>query len=386
MLISLLLPLLQDPLPQPTDGLPRLLPPETEQAESWPGRRAELQESFERWVYGAAPPPPALRSRVLRRGLALEGRATYDEVEVLFEGLGDGAPTIHLLLILPVASEGPVPIFLGLNKCGNHTVLAQAGRRERPWIHQGCPELEPGSKAEVWCPELLVERGFGLATFTCADVDPDRHEPGEGIQSYYPGHDWATLRAWAWGLSRALDHLSTDVRVDPGRVCLIGHSRRGKAALVAAAFDERFALVVPHQSGTGGCALSRENDQETVERITRIFPHWFSPAFRRFSDKEQHLPVDQHLLVALVAPRPLLETVGLQDTWANFESSLRGLQAAAPAWELCGERASAARLGPDDELPARAESRLVQLLLDKPHVLDADYWEPILDFAERQLR
>jgi hypothetical protein len=390
MLLALLLTCAQDPLPAPLEGLPEVLSladgGAVEDVGTWRNRRRpELKAAFERWVYGAAPPPHAVSGRSLRRGLALGGRATFDEVELVFDGLPEGAPTIHLLLILPSTAEGPVPVFLGLNKCGNHTVLAEASQRQRPWIHEACGELGPGSKTESWCPGLLIERGFGLATFACADVDADRHEPSDGIQAYYPDHDWATLRAWAWGLSRALDHLETDGRVDSSRVSLIGHSRRGKAALLAAAFDERFALVVPHQSGTGGCALSRENDQETVERITRIFPHWFTPAFRRFSDKEASLPVDQHLLVALVAPRPLLETVGEQDRWANYDSSLIGLRAAAPVWHLHGAPASAARLGPDDDMPGPDGSRLVQLMLDEEHVLDAQYWTRILDFASLQL-
>lgn len=386
MLLALLLccPQDLDRLPSPLlthDGVA------IEDAQAWRALRApELRADFEAHVYGAAPPPPVVRARTLRRGLTLGGRATFDEVELSLEGLPEGAPTIHLLLVLPARTEGPTPVFLGLNKCGNHTVLAEAGERERPWHHRSCRDMEPGSRADVWCADLLVERGFGLATFCGEDVDADRAEDPGGFQPHFPEHDWATLRAWAWGLSRAMDHLATDARVDGERVSLIGHSRRGKAALVAAAFDERFALVVPHQSGTGGCALSRENDQETVERITSVFPHWFSPAFRSFAGEEERLPVDQHLLVALVAPRPLLETVGEQDTWANYESSLVGLRAAAPVWSLHGTVATAARLGPDDAMPGPEESRLVQLMLDKKHVLDADYWRRILDFAELQLR
>jgi len=326
--------------------------------------------------------------------LALDGAATIDLVELSFAGLPEEAPRIRLLVILPAHADGPTPIFLGLNKCGNHTVLDDPGIPDRGrWQSvANCTRNnsgDRGSKQDSWCVELLVSRGFGLATFACGDIDPDHDDRTNGIHPWYPGYDWGTIAAWAWGLSRAIDHLAVDPRIDPNRISVIGHSRRGKTALLAAALDDRIALVVPHQSGTGGCALSRDNDQETVERITRTFPHWFSPTFAEFGNgREAKLPVDQHLLVALIAPRPLIETVGLQDHWANYPSSLRGLRAAAPVWELLGVRGmqGGGTLGVDDPIDGRSAGRLLQYRLDTAHVLTAAYWSAILDFAELHLR
>ena len=119
---------------------------------------------------------------------------------------------------------------------------------------------------------------------------------------------------------------------------MTGHSRLGKTALVAAAFDERIALVVPHQSGTGGCALSRDNDQETVERINRVFPHWFDGVFKEFNRREDRLPIDQNLLECLVAPRPIIDTEGLQDKWSNPGNAFRSLQAADKVYKFLGLR------------------------------------------------
>ena len=357
-------------------------------------RRPELIGLFQQYVYGWMGPPLEVSAKVLTEATpVLEGRATLREVELSFPALGDGAPTILLAMFLP-PGEGAVPVFLGMNKCGNSSVVPDEAvtMRPHPVRHRACSEEEfanRGSRTGTWCVRDLTARGYGLVTFTVADIDPDVDDPSVGIQVWTgpeAGPSWGTLAAWAWGLSRAVDHLVTEPRIDPDAIAVIGHSRRGKAALLAGAFDERIALVVPHQSGTGGCALSRDNDQETVERITTNFPHWFGESFTAFSANEELLPVDQHLLVALVAPRPLLETVGLQDTWANYDSSLRGLGAAAPVWELftAGESSLPVVLGSSTE-ERELSAPLAQLRLDKPHVLDADYWKLILDYADHHL-
>ena len=355
----------------------------------WQTRRAELRRMFERYVYGEAPPTPRLEAHTRQRWLTLDGKATIEVIDLSFAELPDEAPGIELLLVLPARSNGPTPIFLGINKCGNHTVLDDPQIPDRgAWravANCGKGHGLRGSKQDSWCIDLLVSRGYGLATFACGDIDPDEDDRSNGIHPWYPDHDWGTLAAWAWGLSRAIDHLATDARIDSDRISAIGHSRRGKTALLAAAFDERIALVVPHQSGTGGCALSRENDQETVARITKVFPHWFSPTFAEFGNgQEARLPVDQHLLVALVAPRLLIETVGLQDVWANYPSSLRGLREASPVWSMLGAPGLLGNgiLGPTDAIEAETVGHLLQYRLDTKHVLTADYWSAILDFAD----
>ncbi len=182
----------------------------------------------------------------------------------------------------------------------------------------------------MWSVEYAIDRGYAIATFYDGDIDPDKNDPADGVQPHFrkPNEsrvddEWGTIRAWAWGLSRVVDYLLTRSDIDANRICATGHSRLGKTALVAAAFDERIALVAPHQSGTGGCALSRDNDQETVERINRVFPHWFDDVFKKFVHREDRLPIDQHLLMCLVAPRPIFDTEGLQDKWSNSGNAFR---------------------------------------------------------------
>lgn len=367
-------------------------------------RRPELKALFEHYMYGKAPPPPDnLTATVVRTdSKCLDGKATLQEVTIKFGP--KTAPPIHLLLIVPNNRKGPAPVFVGLNFCGNHTVLDDPQiSLPSQWIYKSCAGVENeratdkgrGKQFDVWCPDLLVERGYALATCYNGDIDPDTPELTDGIHPHYlpPGqdtlgkHDWGTIRAWAWGLSRIVDYLVTRPDIDKSRLCAIGHSRLGKTALLAAAFDERIALVVPHQSGTGGMALNRQNDQETVARINKSFPHWFSDSFVSFGDHEAKLPIDQHLLVALVAPRPLFDGEGDQDKWANYDNAMRTLQGADTVYKFLGGQGLAGSGIVRDDEPFTDSNcgDLVQYRRNEKHVLNRAYWQRILDFADRKL-
>ncbi|MCC6142541.1 MAG: acetylxylan esterase [Candidatus Hydrogenedentes bacterium] len=354
-------------------------------------RRPELKRLFQHYVYGYMPEPPGI---VVREELPpaeiLEGKAILKQIEISFQNLPEEAPKIHLALFLPKAKT-PAPVFLALNKCGNQTVLADEALRETSaWTHDDCDRTR-GKDTAFWSVAYFIERGYGFATFHESDIDPDKHDFTDGIHPYYPElagpSGWGTIAAWAWGLHRCIDYLGSDPDVDKARICLTGHSRRGKTALFAAAMDERAALVVPLQSGTGGMALSRDNNQETVERINRVFPHWFCDTFTAFNDRENLLPVDQHLLIALIAPRPLLDIAGLQDKWANYESALMALRAANPVYQLLktpGLVGEGVVVAPD-RITAGNAGTLLQYRRDTKHMIDQGYWEAILDFADLRL-
>jgi hypothetical protein len=364
-------------------------------------RRPELQALFEYYEYGQAPlPPKNVAGTIVRHDPHyFAGKATLDEVRITFGPAG--TPPINLLLVVPNKRQSAAPVFVALNFCGNHAVLNDpAIALPDSWMPDSCKgcvqhratDAGRGSQAANWAIENAVSRGYAIATFYDGDIDPDKNDFTDGVHPHYfaPGqtapreHDWGTIRAWAWGLSRVVDYLETRSDIDRRRICATGHSRLGKTALVAAAFDDRIALAAPHQSGTGGCALSRDNDQETVARITRVFPHWFNNAFPKFAGHEDRLPVDQHLLMCLVAPRPIFDSEGDQDKWANGSSSLRALKAADPVYKLLGQRGLVGTgvVRDEERLSGPNVGDLVQYHRNTKHELSKAYWTRLFDFAD----
>lgn len=325
----------------------------------------------------------------------LEGKATLRQIEITLGGLPASAPKIHLAIFLPTAAAKRVPVFLAINKCGNLGVSRETAVLYNPaaYVHKECPaggEGCRGFEADAWAVDLFVSRGYAFATFHESDLDQDEPDSTAGVQGYYPDlpyppeAQWATIRCWAWGFSRCIDYLVQDNGIDPARIAVTGHSRRGKTALLAAALDTRVALAAPHQSGTGGTALSRDNDQETVKRINTNFPHWFDGNFKMFNDNEAQIPFDQHLLVALVAPRALIDTQGLQDKWANGTAALRGLRAADPVWKLLGAPGLVGEGMLELGAPITKDNtgNVLQYRLDTRHEVNRQFWEKVLDFAD----
>ncbi len=391
--------------PEPPDPLVMLDGTPVRTKEDWfQKRRPELKALFEHYMYGKPPAAPdKVEATIVRTDAkALGGKATLREVTLKFGP--KSAPPINLLLITPNDRKGPAPVFAGLSFCGNHTVLSDPLIAiPSQWVYKSCAGSENehatekgrGTQADAWPADLLVERGYALATFYNGDIDPDTPELTDGIHPHYlPAgqtqlgpNDWGTVRAWAWGLSRVVDYLSANPEIDAKRISVVGHSRLGKTAILAGAFDERIALVVPHQSGTGGMAMNRGNDQETVERINRVFPHWFSDSFVPFGGHEDKLPIDQHLLVALVAPRPVFDGEGDQDKWASPDGALKSLQGADKVYKFLGGRGliGTGVISGDDTLTNANCGDLVQYRRDEKHVLNRDYWKRILDFADLKL-
>jgi hypothetical protein len=364
-------------------------------------RRPEIKALFEHFMYGKAPAPPDnVVGTVDHHDAAyFGGKGTMDLVTIHF-GPPD-TPPIHLLLVVPHKAKGGAPVFVSLNFCGNHAVLNDPSiPLPDSWMSDHCKgcvdhratESGRGSQTPVWSLDYAVERGYAIATFYDGDVDPDKNDPADGVQPHFyklgqtqpAADDWGTIRAWAWGASRVVDYLLTRSDIDPKRICMTGHSRLGKTALVAAAFDERIAIAFPHQSGTGGCALSRDNDQETVERINRVFPHWFDGVFKEFNRREDRLPIDQNLLECLVAPRPIIDTEGLQDKWSNPGNAFRSMQAADKVYKFLGLRGliGSGVIRGEEPINDHTFGDLVQYRRNTKHELSKDYWVKIFDFAD----
>lgn len=382
-------------------------------------RRPELKALFQHYMYGHLPPPPKrLQATVDRQDTNyFGGKATLKEITLAF-GPSD-APAMHLLLVVPNQSKAPVPVVVGLNFCGNHTMLPD---REialpTTWMPSFCKacvdhqatEAGRGLETATWCIHNSIDRGYAIAAFYNGDLEPDRPDAPSGIRAYArkgglagslgapqpeakcpacPGryesgdYDWSTIGAWAWGLHRAVDYLVTDPSIDAKRIAVFGHSRNGKTALLAGAFDERIALILCHQAGCGGSAPSRGKIGESVQQINDRFPHWFNAQFKEFNRQPERLPFDQHELIALCAPRPVLLSNATEDTWANPEGQFAMLQAARPVYQLFGlEGIKAQRMPEPGQL---INSPLGYFLRAGKHSTTCEDWAAFLDFADRQL-
>jgi (4-O-methyl)-D-glucuronate---lignin esterase len=358
-------------------------------------RRPELRALFQHYMYGEWPGFPTNVTGMIVRtdSAALGGKATLREVTVT---IAEGCPPIHLLLVTPNGTKGPTSLFVGLNFCGNHAIVkAPQVRIPDTWMYPGpgveknrATEAGRGAQFDTWSVDQIVERGYALATFYNGDVDPDENDRRGGMRPFLAskGVHTATIAAWAWGVCRAIDYLTTLKEIDAKRIAVVGHSRLGKAALLAAAMDDRIALVIPHQAGCGGSAPDRchNSKAETIERINTHFPHWFCDTFKQFNKQIERLPFDQHCLVALVAPRPVLLSNAVEDQWANPEGQFEILKAAEPAYRLLGANGIGADKMPE---PGKLiDSTLGYYIRPGQHSMTRGDWKIFLDFADKNLK
>jgi (4-O-methyl)-D-glucuronate---lignin esterase len=367
--------------------------------EQWSNqRRPELKALFEHYMYGDMPPTPARIESTVERvdPKFFGGKATKKEVIIAFGP--PNAPRIHLLLVVPNSRKQPAPVFLGLNFCGNHTAVSDPNvALPVVWMPKSCAgctnnqatDAGRGTQVDVWAIEQSIDRGYAVATFYHGDMDPDKPDFTDGVHPFYlkPGqtqhgpHDWGTIAAWAWGLSRAVDYLITDKDIDSKRIAVVGHSRNGKATLLAAAFDARIALAIPLQAGCGGTAPSRGKIGESVKQINERFPHWFADEFKNFNEQPERLPFDQHCLLALCAPRPVLLANAIEDTWANPEGQFEMLQAADPVYRLLHAGGlEAKQMPPPGKL---IDSPLGYYIRPGKHSMTKEDWKIFLDFADK---
>lgn len=388
------------------------------------GRRIEIIRLFENNVYGISPcgiGRHEYRPIRFETGV-LYGKADLKEIDINFVDLESG-PTIHLLLLIPKSVPKPVPVFLGLNFLGNHTVhpdmhISVHKRWETLSRYSSPRQVLPsphtrGVDHRRWPIETLLNRGYAVASAYYGDLEPDF--PGGwryGIRSFLPArptnlvnpraffypslikrpaalamppwalpNDWGAIAVWAWGASRILDCLVEDPDIRPTQVVLIGRSRLGKSALWAGAQDDRFAIVVANNSGCGGAALSRRHYGETIKLLNRVRPHWFCRNLKKYDDKEDELPVDQHMLIGLIAPRPVYVASASEDRAADPRGEFLSAREAGRVYDLFGLTG----LGVE-EMPGLDEpvgKTIGYHIRSGPHDMTDYDWQQFIQFADR---
>jgi hypothetical protein len=339
----------------------------------WGPRRTEILNLFREHVYGRSPEKPdRLQFETIERNdRAMDGTATLERVAVL-STRQDRSHRFELTVFLPHRRSGSAPVFLLLNN--RPATNTDPSRRE---------------KSGFWPAEQVIARGYGIAALQVGELAPDNDKFREGVIRLFEGSSegarpadaWAGLAAWAWGASRALDYFETNTRVDSRRIAVVGHSRGGKSALWAGAEDERFALVISNESGEGGAALTRRNFGETLSRITETFPFWFAANYRSFAGRESSLPIDQHMLLSLIAPRALYVASADEDLWSDPRGEFLSLAASSPVFGLWGDRAISADAMPALEQPL-VSGRRGYHIRHGPHNLTPYDWDRFMDFAD----
>jgi len=360
----------------------------------WERRRSEIYTIFEKEVFGVVPEWKGhVKSTIVSQKTdAFGGLARRKEVRLDFIN-GDKKVSVMVLIYLPQNTKD-APVFLSYNFDGNHTTTMEpdilitdswvSNNKEYGISDNRANEKGRGGAVSRWPVKEIVSRGFGVATVYYGDVDPDFDDGFKnGIQRLFDSKrdstSWGSIAAWSWGLSRIMDYFETDKDINSKRVIVMGHSRLGKTSLWAGACDLRFAMTISNNSGCSGAALSKRIFGETVGRINNAFPHWFCDNYKKYSLKEELMPVDQHELLALIAPRPLYVASAAEDLWSDPKGEFLSCVYASPVYELLGMKGL-----PSKEMPALSKPLIGTIayhIRPGKHDVTMYDWQCYMDFA-----
>ncbi|MEM1379552.1 MAG: alpha/beta hydrolase [Pseudomonadota bacterium] len=320
-------------------------------ADRWEDERDLLKDMLQREVYGYL--PPSGRTSVVETRMidpaALEGKARYQEYDIAVtpifaEDVSAASAQFTMAVLSPTDVEGPVPVIMTETFCPRWAALPHPNATKP----SGAGEAEmPGFVSYLFgryiCTpplEMIIDAGFALAVAESTEIVPDSGDAGlaalDRLAVGYTEKDtrWGAIAAWGWVFSRMADVLAAEEAFDGERLAAYGHSRYGKAALFAGAFDERIAAVIAHQSGTGGASLNRRKVGESVAAITKSYPHWFAPSYAGFAGREEDMRSDQHHLIALMAPRPLMLGNARRDVWSDPNGAFKAARGASPVYSM----------------------------------------------------
>lgn len=362
-------------------------------------RRPEIVKLFEENQYGRSPDRPVDMSfDIFDKGTpAFDGKAIRKQVTIYFSANKSG-PKMDLLIYVPAAAHKPVPLLLNISFTANSNAVDDPGVKPGevwdPKTHKRVPAVKGRGFGRLNV-EPLLDAGFGVATFYYGDVDPDDPDGFPyGVRALYlkPGQterapdDWGSIAAWAWGMSRAMDYLETDKDVDANRVAITGVSRLGKTVMWAGAHDTRFAMVIASCSGEGGAALSRRDYGETIAHLTAPtrYPYQFAVNYQKYAQHVDQLPVDANMLVALIAPRPLLLQTGNKDYWSDPKGEFLAEVAAGPVYKLLGKDGLDTDQWPSAKTPIL--HTLGYYMHDGGHGMVPSDWDVYLDFMKMNLK
>ena len=367
--------------------------------------RPRLLMQFAELMYGVIPPRPAEMDIdvVAEAPDAFNGLATRREIAIRCAQNGI-ARTLNLLLYIPNNRSGQVPVFFGLNFKGNHAASNDPDVRfylpkryptlcNSPRFTDGRMEVDQrGAQAYRFCFEDCLKRGYACATICYWDIYPDHPYGFEDsiLRMYFDASVWnsserpsAAISAWAWGVSRALDALESQPEINPHKMAVHGHSRLGKTALWAGANDERIALAISCCSGTCGAKLSHRYYGEDFAWVDLWNPHWTVPAFRQFVNHDAEIPVDQHQLIACIAPRLAYVTSATDDVYADPKGEFLAAVAASDAYKLFGMNGIGIT-----EMPPAGKAIIGDIgyyLRTGDHECMPENWKAFLDFADARL-
>ena len=379
----------------------------------WPARRAEILDIFQHEMYGVMPQAgEGIFLETLEEGTTLSGFATRRQVRMWFRPDKTG-PKVDWLVVVPNHVKGPVPVIMLLNYTGNHEMLPdeeifitdswirdQEGVKDHHISTAKRGRYNGDGESTIYPLGMLTARGYAVVTACYCDISPDPNrgdvKDGVPLQDTFaytgifdlwgprdPSRDDNTtaLTAWAWVLRRGMDMIEQDTVLNEKKVILTGYSRLGKAALIAGAFDERFPVVVPVQTGGGGVPLAKRNYGETVGTEVVSFRHWYCRAYDKYADNTDVMPFDQHMLLSCIAPRALL-VEGFDQGWFDTKGEFLSVKAASPVWEFLGKKGLPKVEWPDDYDTSAIGPVLGYVRRDNEHGIAAIDWIWMLDFAE----